>query len=152
MARQQETIGAVVEINLKNGFFAYAQILDGGYAFFDYQVEIPLENLEKLAGAKVIFIVAMYNYIVTQGHWKKIGKLPIRPALEELPLKFIQDALDPSIFELYDPNTGEIRPATKEECIGLERAMVWEKDGIEQRLRDYFDGIPNETVSYYKIQ
>jgi hypothetical protein len=57
-------------------------------------------------------------------------------------MQFIQDAIHPDRFEFYDPNTGESRPATKEKIKGLERASVWEANHIEDRIRDYYNGVP----------
>ncbi len=57
-------------------------------------------------------------------------------------MQFIQDAIHPDRFEFYDPNTGESRPATKEQIKGLERASVWEANHIEDRIRDHYNGIP----------
>lgn len=55
-------------------------------------------------------------------------------------MQFILDALDQDSFELYNPNTGEILPAIKEEIKGLERAAVWEASHIEDRIRDHYNG------------
>lgn len=45
-------------------------------------------------------------------------------------MMFMEDQINPGNFSLYNPNSGEITKATKEECYGLERASVWE--GIER--------------------
>ena len=57
-------------------------------------------------------------------------------------MNFIQDALNPTNFELYNPNTGEIVPITKNEIIGLERAAVWDKNHVEDRVRDFYNNVP----------
>ncbi|OJV71174.1 MAG: hypothetical protein BGO42_04950 [Flavobacterium sp. 40-81] len=79
---------------------------------------------------------------MTQGRWLKVGKLNIREEIRKQPMKFIQDALNPENFELYDPNTGEITPTTKKHIKGLERAAVWEAHHVEDRIRDYYNGVP----------
>lgn len=61
-------------------------------------------------------------------------------------MKFIQDVLNPEKFELYDPNNGEIIPATKEQIQGLECAAVWEAEHVESRIIDYYEGRPNKWV------
>ena len=46
-------------------------------------------------------------------------------------MKYIYHKFDKSQFELYNTNTGEITPSTKEECRGLERCAVWDKHHVE---------------------
>lgn len=147
MKRQKETIGSIVEIDLKNGNYTYAQLLENGTVFFDYLSKEPLKNLEILNNSKILFIVTVYKDVITHGYWLKVGKLPIRKEFEVLPMKFIQDGLDSKIFRLYDPNTGKMLSATKEECKGLERAAVWEADAIENRIKDYYEGNENFYVN-----
>ena len=78
--------------------------------------------------------------------------MPIKQEYQTTPLKFIQDSLNPNNFELYNPNTGEITKATREQCEGLECAAVWEAEHVEDRLRDYFDGKPNTWVEQLAIK
>lgn len=145
--RQRITLGAILEINIDNQYFAYAQILEeAGYVFFDYKSTKRLTDLSVLEKAPVLFMVAVYDNVVTQGHWLKVGKLEVREDLKVQPMQFIQDALHPENFELYDPNTGEITPSTKEECKGLESASVWEASHVEERIRDYYAGKVNRYV------
>ncbi len=152
MAKQRITIGAIVEIDLGDNTYSYAQLLDGGSAFFDLRTSEKIKNVKELAGAKVIFILRVYDDVITSGRWKKIGKLPIREELEVLPMKFMQDELNPNSFELYNPNTGEITPATREECKGLECAAVWEAEHVEERIRDYYENRPNIWVEKMSIK
>jgi len=143
MKRQRETEGAILEINIENQYYVYAQILTkGSFAFFDYRTTEKLTDFQVLNDAKVLFILAVNKYVVTKGMWLKVGKLPIRESLQVLPMKFIQDKLKPENFELYDPNTGEITPTTKDKIIGLERAAVWADNHVEDRIRDHYLGVP----------
>ena len=82
----------------------------------------------------------------------KVGKLPIREDLSILPMQFIQDTLNSEKYSLYNPNTGEITPTTRDKAIGLERAAVWDAHHVEDRIRDYYLGIPNETVERLKLK
>lgn len=154
MKRQRITEGAILEINIENDCYVYAQILlkGLGYAFFDYRSKQHLTALDELLKCEILFIVMVYNDVVTQGKWIKVGKLPIRQDLLVQPMKFIQDSTNPDKFELYNPNTGEIVNATKAECVGLERASVWEANHVEDRIRDYYLGVPNVWVEQLKIK
>jgi hypothetical protein len=151
MKRQKETIGSILEIDLKNGNYAYAQILENGTAFFDYLTNEPLKNFDVLETCPVLFIIGIYKDIITRGYWLKVGKLPIRKELEILPMKFMQD-FETYELSLYNPNTGKIYPATREECIGLERASVWEAHHVESRIIDYYNNTPNIWVEQLKIK
>jgi Immunity protein 26 len=142
--RQRVTEGAIIEINIENQYYVYAQILGkAGYVFFDYKSTNKLEKLSILENAGTLFIVAVYDDVITQGTWLKVGKLLIREDLKIQPMQFIQDALNPTKFRLYNPNTGEMIPATKDECKGLEVAAVYEAEHIELRISDYYAGRVN---------
>lgn len=141
--KQRITSGSIIEINIENSYYTYAQILSkAGYAFFDFKTLEPLKDFSILLDKPVLFITSVYDDVITQGHWLKVGNLEIREELKEQPLQFIQDAQHPDRFEFYDPNTGESSPATKNQIKGLERASVWEANHIEDRIRDYYNGVP----------
>ena len=154
MAKQRITEGSILEIKIENEYYVYAQILRKGlgYAFFDYKTDEKLIDFTVLNNTKVLFIVMVYNDVITKGHWLKVGKLDIREDLMELPMKFIQDVLNHNNFEIYNPNTGETTKATKEQCKGLEYAAVWEANHVEDRIRDYYLGVSNVWVEQLKIK
>jgi hypothetical protein len=56
----------------------------------------------------------------------------------------------PWINSLYEK--GQIRPATKKECIGLEREAAWDPTHVEDRIRDYYAGRKNKWVESLKIR
>ena len=153
MKRQRRPPGSIVKIDLKNGYYNYAQIVENGIAFFDIYTKDPeLEDLSILLEKPVLFILEVYRDVISTGLWLKVGKLPIREDLKTLPMQCIQDALDETQFELYNPNTGEVTKATREECEGLETCAVWEAYHVESRLRDHYNGVPNDIVEALKIK
>ena len=154
MKRQRITEGAILEIKIENEYYVYAQILKNklGYAFFDFRSNQRLVELDVLLKCKILFILMVYNDIITEGIWRKVGVLPIRQDLLVQPFKFIQDYDKPDNFELYNPNNGDIIKANKAECIGLERASVWEAKHVEDRIRDYYLGAKNIWVEQLKIK
>lgn len=150
--RQRVTPGAILEIHTHDKFY-YAQILQSkGCAFFNLERIKPLEDYSILLNAPVLFIIAVYHDVITKGKWVKVGEMKIREGLKTEPYQFIQDTLNSDSFELYNPNTGEIIPATKEEAKGLECAAVWEAEHVESRLRDYYAGKPNVWVQQLAIK
>ncbi len=150
--RQRVTPGAILEINIEDKYY-YAQIIKSkGCAFFDLQSETPLKDYSVLLDTPVLFTVAVYNDVITQGKWLQVGKLDIREDLQSEPYQFIQDSLNPQNFELYNPNTGEIIPSTREACEGLESAAVWEAEHVEDRIKDHYAGKSNVWVEQLKIK
>lgn len=102
MKRQQETVGSIVQIHVNDEFYVYAQILPHGLlAFFDYKSDTELSDLNVLKNAKVLFITAVYKYVITKGIWLKVGKIPICEDLQVLPLRFVYDR----ISEKFSPTT-----------------------------------------------
>ena len=139
--RQQLTAGAIVKIPLENGYHTYARIL---MAFYDIYTkkEIPINGIiEK----NILFITCVYNYTITKGYWLKIGKkLPLEDNLINTLVKYTQDALNPSRYELiYSKKTV---PTTKEEIQGLEYWAVWPPEAMEMRLINHFTGKSNIEV------
>ena len=153
MTRQMITKGAILEIHIDNKYYCYAQILEeGGYAFFDFRSNIKILDFTILLNVPILFILGVYSNVITQGHWLKVGKLEIRKDLKMQPMQFIRDSLNPGNFKFYNPNTGEITPATKEECKDLECAAVWDDEHVESRIKDYYNGVPNVWVEQLKIK
>jgi hypothetical protein len=146
MVKQKIIIGSILEIKICD-YYCYAQILGkASYAFFDFKSLNRLTDLTLLESSPVLFILSVYNDVVTEGKWVKVGKIEIRKDLKVLPMQFIQDPLNSEKFELYDPNTGKIIPTTKENVQGLECAAVWEAEHVESRIKDYYKGFPNKWV------
>lgn len=108
--------------------------------------------VHEIVARAISFIVSVYNNAVTSSRWEKVGTLPLEEALTKLPMKFIQDAIYPEQYELYNPNTGEISPASKQDCLKLEPAAVWEAEHVEKRIADFYANKPNKWVEGMKIK
>jgi len=147
MTKQRITIGSVLEININNEYYCYAQILGKAYyVFFDLKTTKKISDFSILETVPILFVLSVYNDVITSGKWIKTGKLRIREELKVLPLQFIQDSLHPDKFELYNPNTGEISPTTEDTIQGLECAAVWDAEHVESRIADYYNGSSNYWV------
>lgn len=153
MVKQKRTVGAFVKIHLPDNRWAYARILEhASYAIYDLITTEPIEDVNKIAGKDILFYVSVYKDAITAGRWRKIGTLPLEDILTRLPSKFIQDPIDPNVFRLYDPNTGTMTSARKEDCIGLECAAVWEPEHVEERILDHYANRPNIWLEKMKIK
>jgi hypothetical protein len=141
--RQRRVIGAVLRVPLGKRYHAYAwTLVEADFAFFDLRAEsvVPVEEVVR---HPIAFRVAVHKSAWVTGRWQRVGKVePPADVLAPVPT-FIQDPLS-GRFSIYV--LGDIRPATREECLGLERCAVWEAEHVEDRLRDHFAGLPNTWV------
>ena len=152
MLKQKRKVGDFLRIPLPNGKWGYGRVLDNAsYAIYDL-VNDKTTEISEIIKQGVLFILAAYKDAVTSERWIVIGHSPLEQALIRLPMKFIQDELNPEKFELYDPNTGKTTPAKKQDCIGLERAAVWEPFQVEERIVDHFSGKPNVWYEKMKVK
>lgn len=152
MKEQRWSVGAVVKIPLPNNHHSFGQLLSqGSIAVFDILTDKE-EEVSAIIKRELLFIVTIYNDVFPSGRWPKVGKAEVKPELKTLPLKFIQDPLNLASFELYDPNTGDIRKATRQECEGLERSSVWAAEHVESRIIDHFAGKENVWVRQLAIK
>ena len=139
--RQRRVLGAVMQIHIDNEYYVYAQSYPYSQeVVFDYRSQEPLKDLSVLLSANQLFRIVVYRDVIGSGQWKKVGKLPLRPDLIPVQMKYIYNKYDDrSPFKIYNPETGESVPSTKEECRGLERAAVWGYGAIKERIRDYYN-------------
>jgi hypothetical protein len=150
MKRQSEAIGDVVRIDLGDGFHTYARKLEEGiFAFYDCRVKEELP-IDQIISCPILFQVPVMAYAVKRGRWEVIGRAPLDDVLKNPSPRFMQDALRPQVFSIYEK--GKIRPATKEECVGLEREAVWDPEHVEDRLRDHYAGRKNKWVESLKMK
>jgi hypothetical protein len=152
MKRQRRTIGAILKIPLQDGTHCYGLVLDkASMAVFKVKTTQDLQITDILS-KDVLFIIAVYDDVITSGKWEKIGKTTLDERFINLPMKFIQDQLNPNLIQLYNPNTGEIKLSTKEDCVDLDRAAVWDAGHVEERVLDFFNGRKNVWVEQQRLK
>ena len=140
---QRRLVGAILKVPLDGECRAYAWTLpEVDFAFFDLRAEIEVP-IEEVVCHTIAFRIGVYKSAWTEGRWSRVGRVEPPPEVLAPVPTFIQDPIDGrlSIYLL-----GEIRPASRDECIGLERCAVWEPEHVEDRLRDHFKGVPNKWV------
>lgn len=148
--RQRRTVGSIVQVALGDGTYCYAQTLEEPeFAFFDVRHRL-LPQAREIVAKPLLFRLWVMNHAVTGGRWLNVGKAPVTDDLARPVPRFKQDALDPSRFEIY--LNGNSRPATVQECVGLERAAVWDPEHVEDRLRDHYAGRPNRWVESLRLK
>ncbi len=148
--RQQRTIGSIIKIDLGNGFHSYGRILpDSAFAFYDCKTKENISDLQRIVSSPILFIASVYNDVITKGIWIKIGSLSLEQSLLVSPPEFIQDPIHPDKFRIKNYQFNTQTSATFEECIGMERASVWEHHAIVSRLNDYFENRILNKMDFY---
>ena len=140
----RRTIGSVHAVPLAGGVYGFCIALAGAdFAFFDCRsdsAELPTDLLDR----PILFRIAIHKSAWTRGRWPRVAKLKVPPGLLAAVPMFMRDRLRPDQYSIY--LDGEIRPATRAECIGLERMAIWDPEHAESRLEDHFAGRPNVWV------
>jgi hypothetical protein len=146
--RGRGKVGDVVKIDLGNENFGYGRILlTPLMAFYDFQSQKSILASEVIQ-FPVLFIVAVMHKAIKSEKWDLIGNFPLEEHFNIEPKFFKQDIISKK-FYIYD-DVKDI-PATRENCIGLERAAVWEAIHVENRLRNHFAGLPDPMTERLKV-
>jgi hypothetical protein len=141
--RQRRVIGAVLKVPLSGRWHAYAWTLpEVDFALFDLRTDDDV-SADEVVTYPIAFRVGVNGSANLDGRWLRVGKVaPPAAILAPVP-KFIQDSIS-GAFSIY--LAGDIRPATRSECLALERCAVWAPEHVEDRLRDHFAGHRNKWV------
>lgn len=149
MVKRQYTPGTFVRIRLQDQSYAYARFLDiPDVAFYDYRMAQPESDLDAIGAKPILFTVSVMTS--TLGACENIGWRELEDPLTEPVVRFMQSAGDHRRCTIFD-TAGNERPATPEECVGIERAAVWEARHVEERLRDTFNGRPNASKQRARV-
>lgn len=143
--------GAVLRVDLDGQWHTYARMLakSSWIAFYDGRVttaEGPVEIVKR----PVLFVVYVSPIAYDKGHWPKIGHVTLEVAPIPIPNQFTQ-GIGSKACEIIDEFWNS-RPASPQECIGLEPAAVWRPEHVEERLRDHYAGRPNWQVEHSKAR
>lgn len=127
---QRRKLGNVYAIPLPNGEYAYGREGKESLAISKFRSKEISSNPDF---SEIDFFVSVYNDVLTCGKWPKVCNYPYENEDDAWePPRYIQDVLKPENFEIY--YKGEIRKATKQECLGLERCAVWDAHHVIDRL------------------
>ena len=146
MTSQRWVIGTVVAIEIEKDRFSLGLLLKRPYvAFLDgvYGPEYAPTD-EALAQAKVLFICGIYRDAISRGTWKKMGQAPDLAKNIAIPTLCMHSKFSTTYTKLL--SDGRMVPATREECVALEPAAVWEAPAVEDRIRDTIAGRQNKWL------
>lgn len=127
MARRRK-IGDVYAIPLPNGTYAFGRVLlESSVAFYKHRGQNtndlpPTEDYE--------FTVCCYKDCFNE--WTFVENRPFTNEDEARPPLYQMKDIGTENYKIYD--YGNIRPATKEECEGLEVCAIWAHIHLVKRL------------------
>ena len=135
--------GNIVEIDLGTNRVAYGLVIDSPLmAFYDFASSKHEDiDLRAVTKSPIAFKVWVMKYAIGKNGWNIIGQVDLSHDEMESPWFYKYDMIGKrfSIVRGFDE-----KPATKEECINLECAAVWDPEHIISRLNNHFDGKPNK--------
>ncbi|MCY1075523.1 Imm26 family immunity protein [Archangium lansingense] len=150
MRKQKHKTGTFVRIALAEGSFGYGRLLESPYvAFYKHKTTSPDSELAGIASKPILFKTAVRNLALDS--WEFIGWRALEEHLTQPLVRFMQDVGDFRRCTIFD-TAGNERAAEPQECVGLERAAVWEKESIEERLLDALLGRPNADEERLKVR
>lgn len=150
MARKNWKPGNFFAVPLSEDDFGFGRVIRFPIvAIYDARHPAVLSP-EELSGMPVLWKLLVYRYTLSAARWPVIGHRELEPDLAEQVLFFKQDFFTQKT-EIYHED-GTETPASIEECLGLERAAVWDAEPVEQRIRDHFAGIPNQSVIALRLK
>jgi hypothetical protein len=148
MANQKRIVGDILAIDLQDGTYGFAKVLQNPLFGFYNLRSSTLPDAIEIIKHPLLFKIWVMKYAVNSGRWKRIGKSNLTKSELENPAFFKQDTLDPSKLFIY--SDGKDIPANMEDIVSLECAAVWDPEHVEDRLRDYFNGRKNKWVESLK--
>jgi hypothetical protein len=142
--------GSFLRVPLADGSFAYGRVLKLPHdAYYDYRTNTPDSDLERIASKPILFKIAVRH--MEERAWELIGWRELEEHFSQPIVQFMQDRANFRDCTIFD-TVGNERSAEPQECVGLERLVVWEEVGVEERLLDTFMGRPNATVERLKVR
>lgn len=141
--------GTVLRVELDDQAHNYARMLakESWIAFYDGQFTTD-EDPAEIVKRPVLFGLYVAPHAFERGRWRKIGHVPLNVAPIPIPKQFSYTPFAKTyqiVDEFWRP-----RPASPEECIDLEFAVVWPPEHVEERLRDHYAGRRNAHVVYLR--
>ncbi|MDZ4784932.1 MAG: Imm26 family immunity protein [bacterium] len=143
-------VGTYLLIPLSDGSFGYGRVLKNPYiAFYNYQTDRPTSDLDLIDLHPILFKQAVRFH--KENKWINIGINPLNEELAKPVVRFMQDLADFRKCIIFD-SEGLEQHVSPEDCIGVERAEVWESYHLEQRLLDTFQGKQNAAELYSRVR
>lgn len=145
------TPGDIVRIDFDEQRHTYGQLLTDPYvAVYDLATDQDETDMAKVVTRPILFIVAVHDRAIGRA-FPVVGRAPAGSAPPPVPEYFMQDMFNPRNCKIIDVE-GNMREVTPQECVGLERAAVWEAEHVAERIRDHYAGRPNPHLESMKLR
>ena len=138
MKRKKTKLGDIFAIPLPNGTYAFGRLYKE-YTLAIYKIRA--ENINTIPEKDDYdFFVGVYRDVLTDGQWPVIGNIPfIDDSDSWRPPTYMKDIFTGK-FSIY--HYGEVKPASEQECKGLELTATWDR----QHLIDRLMGVPPSSI------
>ncbi len=145
-----KNIGKIYKIPTASGIYCYAKLVNSiVFKFYKLYTEENI-TIEDIIKSETIFYASVHKAVFSKSKWEPVLYETVNEN-ESSPLFFKQDIKDKNLCWIVDI-TGKETIAKPEECAHLDVLAVWDYEGIEERLVDYFEGRINKFVEYYRIK
>jgi hypothetical protein len=142
--------GAYWAIPMPDNSFGFCRLLTFPYAeFVEINAREALVGSAELDSSAVLFAIAIHKSSLRR--WIPTKVQTQLPVTDKLPTVFMQDVTNPEQCAIRDPD-GNTRVARPDECVGLERAAVWEAPAVEARLWDALCGRPSARAESLRVK
>jgi immunity protein 26 of polymorphic toxin system len=150
LGKPKHKTGTFVRLVLADGSFGYGRLLEPPHvAFYNHRTTDPDPDLDRISSKPILFKIAVN--LMALNEWELIGWKALEEHLAQPLVQFRQDVGDFRRCTIFD-TAGHKRAAEPQECVGLERAAVWEQDSVEERLLDAFLRRPNAAEEHLKVR
>src|SRR5690242_13286620 len=154
MSKKQKFIeGSIVRIELSINKVVYGRLLPGfKICIYDFLNKSDTNiSIEEIIQKKTLVFVSIYKSVIVDGFFEIIGykKLEVEE-IDNIPPFFHQEIGDFTQCTLSWVDGTEKR-VTPDECVGLERLVVWDAITLIQRIEDYYINKKNPYVELYKV-
>lgn len=139
--RQRVKDGDILAIKIGHELYAFGRVIDGAIAVYNYTSE-DMNKLPDIEDRYFLFIVTVYVDVLSSGEWPRVGRDNLKLSL---PRYFKRDQISGK-YSIYDCNEEKEYPATRDDCIGMEKLAVWHKEIVEERIRDSLKGVRSRTL------
>jgi hypothetical protein len=149
---RKEKIGDVYKISVSKDTFCFAQIVHIGLIriftnFFDFSALFP--NIISELSQEDSFVVFVHKSYASDQNWSFQGNYSL--VSTELPLFFRQDIFDFEKCMIIDV-FGNQRKVMPHDCLGLERAAIWDPEHVVKRLNNLRYRIEDENVKILSLR
>lgn len=137
VTRRTPRVGAVIQIRLTAGWYAYGRVLrDASVAFYADSTKEP--GLPPIGSRKYEFSVGVYGHVLRSQDVSVVGYDPSQSPDDDWPPPYsITDVISGGTEIYY---RGAITPASEADCRHLEPAAAWDLPHLTSRLRTVLRG------------